>query len=623
MRASLRFVLALLALVLAAPGSAALELRGVDASDHPTIRLTAVTSTPTAGAPSLRENGGPVAALRAENLGRAKSIVLAIDRSQSMKGAPLADAIAAARTFIAAKPAQDRIAVATFATEPVLLTGFSTATTDADGALRSIAVDAVQGTTFFDALVLASGALAEESMPGRVILAVTDGNETRSEATLERAIRSARDAGAAVYVVGIESSRFTPEPLVRLAEETGGAYYGAASSEALTEVYTSIARELQRTWRLEYVTAARPGDRIELTAKAVGDEAARTEIRLPGAAPAGSSEARSPVLPEAFLQSTWGALAIGGGVAFLVLLATWFAFASARGNWLKARLSPHIAGGEQKAKREREKNRLALAAGVFTATEKTFGHFNLWKRLASLLERADLPFRTVELVYVMCASAMIVGLMAAAFGPPALVVLCALGAGALLPYGLVSFRARRRLKAFESQLPDLLTTIAGSLKAGHSFRQGIQAVVDEGQEPSSKEFKRVLAETRLGRPMDSALAEMSRRVGSPNLEFVLTAVTIQRKVGGSLAGIFDMVAETVRNRHQFARKVKGLTAMGRASAYVLIGLPFFIALLLTFVNGEYMQPLWHTSTGHKLLLLMLVMMGIGTLILRKIVSFRS
>jgi tight adherence protein B len=116
---------------------------------------------------------------------------------------------------------------------------------------------------------------------------------------------------------------------------------------------------------------------------------------------------------------------------------------------------------------------------------------------------------------------------------------------------------------------------------------------------------------------------MSNRVGSKNLDFVLTAVTIQRQVGGSLAGIFDMVAETVRNRHQFIRKIKGLTAMGRASAYVLIALPFFVAGAITLLNSEYMRPLWHSSTGHKLLMIMFVMMGIGTLILRKIVSFRA
>jgi tight adherence protein B len=208
-------------------------------------------------------------------------------------------------------------------------------------------------------------------------------------------------------------------------------------------------------------------------------------------------------------------------------------------------------------------------------------------------------------------------------GPPMPVVLAALCVGGIIPYGFVAMKARKRLKAFDAQLPDLLTTIAASLKAGHSFRQGIQAVVEEGQEPSSKEFKRVLAETRLGRPMDGALAEMSRRIGSKNLEFVLTAVTIQRQVGGSLAGIFDMVAETVRNRHQFARKVKSLTAMGRASAYVLIALPFFVAAAVTVINAEYMSPLYHSSAGHKMMFVGLGMIAFGSLILKKIVSFRG
>ena len=86
----------------------------------------------------------------------------------------------------------------------------------------------------------------------------------------------------------------------------------------------------------------------------------------------------------------------------------------------------------------------------------------------------------------------------------------------------------------------------------------------------------MLTETRLGRPMDEALAEMAERVGSKNFRFVITAVTIQRQVGGSLAGLFDMVADTVRQRQQFARKIRALTAMGRMSAYVLVGLPFFL-----------------------------------------------
>lgn len=115
---------------------------------------------------------------------------------------------------------------------------------------------------------------------------------------------------------------------------------------------------------------------------------------------------------------------------------------------------------------------------------------------------------------------------------------------------------------------------------------------------------------------------MSERVGSKNLSFVITAVTIQRQVGGSLAGLFDMVAETVRQRQQFARKVRGLTAMGRMSAYVLIGLPFFIAAAIMVINPSYMSPLYHTSTGHLLIVVGFVMMGLGSTILNKMVSFK-
>jgi tight adherence protein B len=166
-------------------------------------------------------------------------------------------------------------------------------------------------------------------------------------------------------------------------------------------------------------------------------------------------------------------------------------------------------------------------------------------------------------------------------------------------------------------------TLAASLKAGHSFKQGIQTVVDEGQDPASKVLGRVITDTQLGRPMDDALAETAERIGSKNFSFVITAVSIQRQVGGSLAGLFDMVADTVRQRQQFARKIKGLTAMGRASAYVLVGLPFFVGLAMTVLNPEYMDPLYHTSTGHKLIMMGLVMMGFGSLILKKLVSFRG
>ncbi len=146
------------ALALALPGVASgAEIKGVDTSGYPEVRFTVETAKPGTTPPTVLENGLAVAGLEAENMGRALSFVLAVDRSVSMKGEPLTNAVEAARAFVAAKPAADRIAVATFATSPVMLTDFSTSTIDADAALGSLVVDDVQGTTLYDALVMASG----------------------------------------------------------------------------------------------------------------------------------------------------------------------------------------------------------------------------------------------------------------------------------------------------------------------------------------------------------------------------------------------------------------------------------------------------------------------------------
>jgi len=213
--------------------------------------------------------------------------------------------------------------------------------------------------------------------------------------------------------------------------------------------------------------------------------------------------------------------------------------------------------------------------------------------------------------------------VSAAADASGILTLALMAVGFACPLGYVSFTASRRVRKFENQLPDILITVAASLKAGHSFRQGIQSVVEEGAEPAAKEFKRVMTETQLGKPIDDALAAMATRMGSENFTFVINAVTIQRQIGGSLAGLFDMVAETVRQRQQFARKVRSLTAMGRMSAYVLVGLPFFIAAVVSVLNPTYMDPLYHTGLGQKMMIGSVLMIGFGSLMLKRIATFRG
>jgi tight adherence protein B len=614
-----------IAVVLVAPAAAlaATQVKDVDASDYPTIRVTVVAPSASTSPPNVMENGSAVAGLHASNLGRSKSIVLAIDRSRSMQGQAILDATAAAGAFVATKPPSDRISVVAFGSEAVALTGFSTSTTDAEGALRALNIDPVKGTALYDAVVLAAEQAASEANPARVLIVLTDGDDAGSEAELAQAVEAARDFGVRIYAIAITSGRFSPAPLQQLARESGGSYYGTPSTEALTGAYQAIGEELRRTWILEYATRARPGELLKLEVSAGGDSVSR-EVKMPGIpAPTVEAPKRSPLLPDVFYNSDWGGQLLALAVGLIVLLACAFLFASPKGAWLRGRLKPHVAAAERDRKRVHDPERLAFASPVFKATEHAFGGFSLWKRLETTLKRADIPLKAAELVYIMIGSGLVVGLVFTIFGAPIYVAGAGIGGGAMVPYFVVAYLARKRLRAFENQLPDLLVTMAASLKAGHSFRQGLQSVVDEGQEPASREFKRVLTETRLGRPMDDALGEMGQRMGSKNFEFVMSAVTIQRQVGGSLAGLFDMVADTVRQRHQFHRKIKGLTAMGRASAYVLVGLPFLIFFAISMIDRDYMDPLFDTSTGNKLLIATFVMMAIGSAILKKIVSFKG
>ena len=622
-RAATSFAL-LVALTLPAPAAqAGVTLKGIDTSSYPKIRVSVVTSEQTPNAPSLAEDGHGVPLAGAQNLGQAKSVVLAIDRSQSMKGGPLANAIGAARAFIRSKPNQDRVAVATFATEALFLTEFSTRAGDAAGALGSIKVDPQQGTTLYDGLVRAASRLETEPLPARVIIIVTDGNETRSTATLHDAVAAANRAGAAVYVVAIESPKFNPAPLKQLAAETGGAYRGTSSSATLSAEYASIAAELRRTWRLDYLTSARPGEQATLQALSNGSTSKPTILELP-ASLASADPQPSRLLPSVFYETVLGTQVMALVTFFIVLFAATIALTAVKGSRLRKRIAPHLAASTDASERKQaKKERFAAAAGLFKATEGALAHWKFWTRLERLLERSDSPLRTVELVYLATGLGLLGATFATLTGQSGMIALAVLALFGSAPIGVVWFKAKRRLKAFEDQLPDVLITLAAALKAGHSFKQGLQTIVDEGNPPANKEFQRVLAEARLGRPLDLALADMAERLGSKNFDFVITAVKIQQQVGGSLAGLVDMVADTVRQRQQFIRKVRGLTAMGRAGAYTLVALPFFIATAITVINPTYMDPLYHSGTGHMLIYSGLGMMAFGSLILKKIVSFKG
>ncbi len=596
-----------------------MRIAGLDSRAYPRMVVSVVTARPTSTTPRLTENGVPVSGFDAVNLGSAKSVVVAIDASRSMKGQSLSAALAAAQSFVKRKAPGDRISVISFGRRVTQLTGFSTSSADAVGVLGNLQVDGQQGTALYDAVLTAANSLRTSQLPGRVIVLLTDGRDVSSTASLSEVVAAARKANASVYSIGIESRDFNPRALKELATGTNGKYYGAGSSSALQQIYGSIAAELNRTWRLGYDTTARPGDHLNLFVAIPHVGSTERTLDVPAVLGAPSAPS-SGVLPP-FAYSTLGTFVLAlvvGGLVLAILLAL---MRVSRGSWVKQRLAPHVdkaeRGGNGRA------DRWSFLATLFRATEGTFGRRAQWRSIEKLLVRGDIPLRPAEFIWTMLGCGVAAALVFSAAGSPVLLTLGALIFGGLCPYLVVTMRVRKRAKAFETQLPDLLTTIAASLKAGHSFKHGLQAVMEESNPPASIELRRVLTETGLGRPLDDALQEMADRVCSANFEFAITAVTIQRQVGGSLASLFDMVAETVRQRQQFARKIRSLTAMGRMSAYTLVAIPFFIAGTIELTNPGYLSPLFSTSLGHILLFMGLTMMAIGSLILKKIVSFKG
>jgi len=618
----IRLLAGLAALLIVPSATAAgVQITGVDTSGFPVVRVT-VVAPKGSQAPRVREDGRPVVGVTAANLGQAKTLVLALDRSQSMRGKPLENALAAARQFVGTAGSSDHVGVVIFGRSAISVQGAGGNPGDAQTALSSVTVDTRSGTALYDAIVAAAKQLRQDQRPGRAIVVVTDGDDVSSLHSLNDAVDAARRVRASVYTIGIGGPAFTPDALRTIAKDTGGTYRQAAKTSSLASVYASLEDELARTWQVSYDTARRPGDKLRLNATVPGAGSAATSVALPASDGAPAPSTASPFIPS-IGYSPLGTLLLSLIVAGLVLLAGAFWLSAKEGSWLKARLDPHIGSTKTSAAKSTRAGGAAARKRLSDSIDTTFANVKQFKALQRMIERADVPWRAGELAAVGAGAGFVLGIVFAVLTASPLFGILGMLTGFALPIAVVWYKANGRLKRFDNQLPDVLITVAASLKAGHSFRQGIQSVVEEGAQPASKEFQRVLNETQLGKPMDDALGDMAGRVGSENLTFVVTAVTIQRQIGGSLAGLFDMVAETVRQRQQFARKIRSLTAMGRMSAYVLVGLPFFMAAIVSLMNSAYMAPLYHTGTGHAMIIAGLVMMGIGSLMLKKIVSFRG
>ena len=192
--------------------------------------------------------------------------------------------------------------------------------------------------------------------------------------------------------------------------------------------------------------------------------------------------------------------------------------------------------------------------------------------------------------------------------------------GFAIPFFVLNFKRKRRLRRFEEEFPEALDLIARALKAGHAFATGLKMVADEMSEPIGPEFRKTFDEQNFGLPLKDALNNLTERIPLLDVRFFATAVLIQRETGGNLSEILENLAHVVRERFKILRQVRVYTAHGRLTGYVLLALPVFLVIALSFINPEHMQLLFRERIGHMLLGATVVMQTIGYFWIRQVVK---
>ncbi|HEY3834635.1 MAG TPA: type II secretion system F family protein [Acidimicrobiia bacterium] len=260
-----------------------------------------------------------------------------------------------------------------------------------------------------------------------------------------------------------------------------------------------------------------------------------------------------------------------------------------------------------------------MVAGAVEMTRDIAERAGVLLKVEHMLEQADLPLRAPEALFYLPVLTLAIGAVSfLLFG--ALTALVIMVVVAALPFAYVRQRQSRRLSAFDAQLPDTLNLLAGSMRAGFSFMQGLEAVANEAPDPMGRELQRSFSEARLGRDIDYALEECAERMENKDLQWVVLALRIQREVGGNLAELLDTVAATMTQRERLRREVKSLTAEGRFSAVVLSIMPFFFLAAFQVLQPNYVPELFKETIG----IVLLIGSGIGVVVgwfwLRKIVN---
>ncbi len=258
----------------------------------------------------------------------------------------------------------------------------------------------------------------------------------------------------------------------------------------------------------------------------------------------------------------------------------------------------------------------------FQEFSKIFAARSFSRKMEAELMKADIPLRGEEFIMINVLLMIGLGFLLTLFTKNVILGWIGVVAGFVLPRVFVKRTKARRTQKFNSQIGDSLVVMSNSLRAGFSFLQAMEMVAKEMPAPISDEFARTLREMNLGTPTEEALMNLTSRIESEDLDLVMTAVLIQRQVGGNLSEILDGISHTIRERIRIKGEIKTLTAQGRISGIIVGALPVVIGLVLAVINPSYIGSLFTNPVGWAMLTAGAISQTIGVALIKKTVDIK-
>jgi tight adherence protein B len=566
------------------------------------------------------ENGRDVSKLAVVPADEARTddfgVVVVIDASDSMRGNAIDGAMAAARSFVERRNANQQIAVVTFNADVDVLLPFTTDRARIDEAL-SDAPALGRGTHVRDAVEHALALIEQARIRAGSIVVLSDGADTGSAVDHATVAEAASKAGVRVFAVGLRGRGFTSSSLEALADDSGGEYAEASSPRTLEQIFDAIGSRLASEYLVRYRSLASAGESVRVEVVVDGAPAGVShEYSAPELPAAGVAPYRRPV-SEAVWLSPVTTVVVALLAAALLAVAAVVLFRRRKRD-LRARMAEFVTLATARPKEdERSPRTTAALAGA----ERKLSGATWWARFNEQLEVAEIRIPAIHIVAATAAGTLAaLAILYAVVGslvvvPVALVV-------PLVVRSLIRRKIDKRRNDFAEQLPDNLQVLASALRAGHSLVGSLSVVVDDAPEPARGEFRRLLADEQLGVPLEDAFGVVVKRMESRDLEQVALVAALQRETGGNTAEVLDNVCDTIRARFEIRRLVKTLTAQGRMARWIVSLLPVALLVLISVINPSYVAPLFTEPLGRVLLVVAGVMVVAGSLLIKRIVNIK-